>query len=134
DPLGLSSCPGDGGCSKGLEDPASNSSVDDGAPAVPVPHVADKWSREPKSLQDEMTLKAAYLGEGEEIIANLSDPRYSGMYKMELKTTSKNGKHSLVHYVKDPQTGELMDFKFKRHSNDDVKPWGNDPSVPPGGF
>lgn len=77
-----------------------------------------------------MTLKVAYSGEGEEIMANLSDPRYSGIYKMELKIKSKNGRDSVVHYVKDPKTGKLMDFKFKKHSNDNVKPWDNDPSVP----
>ncbi|MEB0207261.1 hypothetical protein [Pseudomonas sp. CCC3.1] len=53
---------------------------------------------------------------------------------MELKIKSKNGRDSVVHYVKDPKTGKLMDFKFKKHSNDNVKPWDNDPSVPPGEF
>lgn len=51
-----------------------------------------------------------------------------------LKIKSKNGNDSVVHYVRDPKTGELMDFKFKKHSTDDIKPWGNDPSGPPGVF
>lgn len=53
---------------------------------------------------------------------------------MELKVKSFNGRNSVVHYVRDPSTGNLMDFKFKKHSTEGVKPWGNDPSVPPGDF
>jgi len=76
------------------------------------------WSREPKSLQDQMTLEAAKRGEGEMKIKSLKDPQYQGMKKMEYKTKSAQGKDSVVHYVKDPKTGKLMDFKFKKHSTD----------------
>ena len=54
------------------------------------------------------------------------------MNKRELKIKSKNGRDSVVHYVLDNNTGQRMDFKFKKHSTDDIKPWGNDPSMPPG--
>lgn len=81
-----------------------------------------------------MTLQAAKEGHGVMIIEGLNDPTFKGMDKWELKVKSKNGNDSVVHYVRDPNTGELMDFKFKKHSIDDIKPWGNDPSVPPGVF
>ncbi len=65
-----------------------------------------------------MALKAAKAGEGTEIIRNLSDPRYQGMTKMQYFIKSSNGRTSTVHYVKDPKTNELMDFKFTKHSID----------------
>ena len=40
------------------------------------------------------------------------------MDKIEYKIKSGNGKDSVVHYVRDPKTGEKMDFKFKKHSTD----------------
>jgi hypothetical protein len=80
-----------------------------------------------------MALDAAKQGEGKVIIKNLGDPRYKGMEKIEYKVKSANGRDSVVHYVRDPKTGKLMDFKFKKHSGDGPKPWGNDPPVPPGG-
>ncbi|WP_347815000.1 RHS repeat domain-containing protein [Leptospira noguchii] len=77
-----------------------------------------QWSREPKSIQDQMTLDASKKGAGKNILNNLDDPKYKGMEKWEYKTKSKNGKDSVVHYVKDPKTNELMDFKFKKHSTE----------------
>lgn len=44
---------------------------------------------------------------------------------------SANGQDTVVHYVRDPKNGELMDFKFKKHSVENIRPWGNDSSVPP---
>lgn len=79
---------------------------------------ADKWSRAPKSIQDQMTLKAAQEGQGNVIIKSLNDPKFKGMEKMELKVKSNNGSDSVVHYVRDPKTQNLMDFKFKKHSTD----------------
>jgi RHS repeat-associated protein len=134
DPMGLTSCPGAGGSKPEirLEDPPVKATVNEGSPPPPAPPKPDKWSREPKSIQDQMTLQAAKEGRGVVIIENLNDPAFKGMDKIELKIKSKNGNDSVVHYVRNPQTGELMDFKFKKHSTDDIKPWGNDPSVPPG--
>jgi filamentous hemagglutinin len=91
----------------------------------------DQWSRHPKSIQDQMALQAAKEGQGVVIIKNLNDPKFKGIEKVELKVKSANGQDSVVHYVRDPKTGELMDFKFKKHSVENIKPWGNDSSVPP---
>jgi uncharacterized protein RhaS with RHS repeats len=134
DPLGLNGCPGGKNGSSGIstEPPSSKSVVKEGSPPPPEPPVTDKWSREPKSIQDQMTLQAAKEGHGVRIIEGLNDPKFKGMDKWELKVKSNNGNDSVVHYVRDPNTGELMDFKFKKHSTDDIKPWGNDPAVPPG--
>ena len=93
----------------------------------------DKWSRVPKSIQDQMALEAAKRGAGSKIRDNLGDPRFKGMEKWEYKVKSKNGQDSVIHYNRNPQTGDLMDFKFKKHSTHQPKPWGNDPAVPPGG-
>ncbi|WP_436263250.1 RHS repeat-associated core domain-containing protein [Pseudomonas brassicacearum] len=135
DPLGLVDCPGNDGCKKpavGEQDPAAKVGVDEGEPPPPAPPKPDKWSREPKSIQDQMTLQAAKEHRGKKIIKKLDDPKFKGMEKWELKTKSNNRNDSVVHYVLDPSTDKLMDFKFKKHSTDDIKPWGNDPSVPPG--
>jgi hypothetical protein len=100
---------------KAEAEPGSNSSTGTGGG---MPPDDDKWSREPKSVQDKMALDAAKNGEGQTIIRDLGDPRYKGMDKMELKVKSDAGRDSVVHYVKDPKTGEVMDFKFKKHSID----------------
>lgn len=39
--------------------------------------------------------------------------------EMELRRTSAQGVRSEVHYVRDPMTGPLMDFKFKHHVETD---------------
>ncbi|MCU1748385.1 RHS repeat domain-containing protein, partial [Pseudomonas sp. 6D_7.1_Bac1] len=136
DPLGLNDCPGAGKCKKPgeAENPAGKAGVDEGEVVPPSVRVTDKWSREPKSIQDQMTLKAAQSGEGNVIIRNLSDPDFKGMEKMELKVKSVNGNDSVVHFVRDQKTGSLLDFKFKKHSVERMKPWGNDPVVPPGDY
>jgi hypothetical protein len=58
---------------------------------------------------------------------------FKGMEKWHLRETSKGGKDTVVHYVRNPKTGELTDFKFKKNSDDsaNLKPWGDDPAVPP---
>lgn len=76
-----------------------------------------KWSRDPKTLQDQMTLDEAKKGAGERILKSLDDPAFKGMEKWELKVKSASGNDSVVHYVRNPRTGELLDFKFKKHSN-----------------
>ncbi|NLG02110.1 MAG: RHS repeat-associated core domain-containing protein, partial [Lentisphaerae bacterium] len=77
---------------------------------------ADKFSRTPKSLMDEMVLDAAKKGKGNLIIENLNDPKFKGMDKWRYGEKSTQGLNSEVHYVGDPKTGELMDFKFKHHA------------------
>jgi hypothetical protein len=74
---------------------------------------ADKFSRQPMSLMDQMVLDAAKQGNGLKIIDNLGDPAFKGMEKWSYGETSANGLRSEVHYVLDPNTGQLMDFKFK---------------------
>jgi hypothetical protein len=63
-----------------------------------------------------MTLRAAQEGQGNVLIKSLNDPKFKGMEKWELKVKSANGNDSVVHYVRDPKTNQLMDFKFKKHS------------------
>lgn len=76
------------------------------------------WSRSPKTIQDQMTLAAAKKGEGRRIMENLGDSRYKGMEKWEYKVKSNDKRDTVVHYVRDPKSGKLMDFKFKKHSAD----------------
>lgn len=83
----------------------------------PIPGTSGGFSRHPLTLQDEMALEAAKTGAGRRIIKNLGDWRYRGLEKWEYKVKSASGKDSVVHYVRNPQTGQLMDFKFKKHSN-----------------
>ncbi len=78
------------------------------------------FSRAPKSIQDQLTLDAARQGQGIVKIPSLKDRRYRGMQKMELEIISAGGRKSNVHYVRDPKTGKLMDFKFKKHSTDRI--------------
>jgi hypothetical protein len=61
------------------------------------------------------------------------DPKLKGMEKWEYSVKSKDGLDSVVHYVRDPKTGKLMDFKFKKHSLDTPGIWGitPEPKVPP---
>ncbi|WP_275250801.1 RHS repeat domain-containing protein [Vandammella animalimorsus] len=86
-----------------------------------TPAVAkDKWIREPASLQDQMTLEAAKRGAGQKIIESLNDPAFKGMEKWEYKVKSAEGLDSVVHYVRDPKTGKLYEFKFKKRSIDSI--------------
>jgi hypothetical protein len=82
--------------------------------------VDDKFIRNPNSLQDKLTLDAAKSGEGVKIMSNMGDPRYKGWDKYEYKTKSSEGFDSVVHYVKNPNTGEVADFKFKKRATDGI--------------
>jgi RHS repeat-associated protein len=81
-----------------------------------VPKGADRFSRTPISLMDEMVLDAAKQGKGIKIIDNLGDEQFKGMEKWSYSEKSAAGLRSEVHYVRDPKTGKLMDFKFKHHA------------------
>ena len=83
--------------------------------AAPGASSADRWSRAPQSLMDEMVLAAASRGEGRMIIPRLNDEAFKGMEKWSYTVRSQSGVLSEVHYVRDPKTGALMDFKFKQH-------------------
>lgn len=76
----------------------------------------DKFSRVPKGLMDQMVLEAAQNGAGQTIIRNLGDARFLGMDKCSYAVRSEAGLLSEVHYVRDPVTGNLFDFKFKHHA------------------
>lgn len=76
----------------------------------------DDFSRLPRGLMDEMVMDAAKQGKGIKIIDNLGDPRFKGMEKWSYGETSAQGLRSEVHYVRNPSTGEMMDFKFKHHA------------------
>lgn len=104
------------------------------APSNQEPTGRDPWSREPKSIQDKMVLDAAKKGAGIKIMDNLGDPNFKGWEKWEYREKSQNGRNSVVHYVRDPKTSELLDFKFKQHSTDKRGNYESkrDPSVPPG--
>ncbi|MBF0301129.1 MAG: hypothetical protein HQK51_20645 [Oligoflexia bacterium] len=67
-----------------------------------------------------MALKAAKSGAGVQIMKeiDLGDPRFQGMQKMEYKVKSAEGKDTVIHYIRDPKTGNLYDFKFKKNSVD----------------
>ena len=82
----------------------------------------DKFAgrREPKSLQDQMTLDAAKKGEGDTIISadKIKDPKFKGMEKAQLKTTSDSGKKSVVNFMRKPGSKEGADFKFKKRSDE----------------
>jgi RHS repeat-associated protein len=75
----------------------------------------DRFSRQPLSLMDEMVMGSAKQGKGIRIIDSLGDPNFKGMEKWMYSEKSANGLRSEVHYVRDPKTGRLLDFKFKHH-------------------
>jgi RHS repeat-associated protein len=83
---------------------------------IPTYNAPDKWSRLPRSTMDQMVLDAAKRGKGDMIIKNLNDPQFKGMEKWSYGETSGAGLRSEVHYVRDPATGKLFDFKFKHHA------------------
>ena len=80
--------------------------------------ISDKFSREAKGLMDQMAMDAAKRGAGDMIMPTLSDPAFAGMEKFSYTVISDAGLVSEVHYVRNPKTGELMDFKFKRHAGE----------------
>ncbi len=76
----------------------------------------DPHSREPKSLKDQYVLEMAQNNQGVKTkMQKLDDPRFQGMDKMSISHKSLDGQRSEVHYVRDPQTGKLYDFKYKSH-------------------
>jgi hypothetical protein len=66
---------------------------------------ADKFSRTPMSLMDEMVLDSAKQGNGIKLFDNLGDADFKGMEKWSYGETSANFLRSEVHYVRDPNSG-----------------------------
>jgi len=65
-----------------------------------------------QNAQDVQALAEAEAGMGRNLNLKLGDPRYQGWEKWHHSVGPKGGK-SVVHYLRDPQTGFLTDFKFK---------------------
>lgn len=63
-------------------------------------------------------MDAARRGDGTKIIDSLSDPAFKGMEKWDYKLKPMEGRNSVVHDIRDPATGVLADFKFKKRSTD----------------
>jgi len=84
----------------------------------------DKFSdcRDPKSIQDKMTLDAAKSGKGDTIIPadEIKDPKFKdkGMEKAQYKTKSDQGKDSVVNYMRKPGSDSGTDYKFKKRSDE----------------
>lgn len=70
------------------------------------------FRRIPKTAQDVQALKGAQSGLGRNLKIKLGDPRYQGWEKWHYSFGPKGGK-SVVHYLRNPKTGFLTDFKFK---------------------
>jgi RHS repeat-associated protein len=90
-------------------------SLDDAAQLArnqPYGPVNNVFRRLPKSAQDVLALEGAQAGKGRLIMENLSDPRYTGWEKWHYSVGPKGSK-SVVHYIRNPETGYLTDFKFK---------------------
>jgi hypothetical protein len=66
----------------------------------------------PKSAQDLQALTEAQTGMGRNLNPSLKGPRYWGWEKWHHSVGTKGSK-SVVHYLRNPQTGFLTDFKFK---------------------
>jgi RHS repeat-associated protein len=85
--------------------------IDDAAGAL---RKGDRY-RSPLNLMDQMALAAAKEGKGVKIIDSLGDPQFKGMEKWSYTEVSSSGHRTEVHYVRDPSSGSLMDFKFVYH-------------------
>jgi hypothetical protein len=70
------------------------------------------FRRLPNSAQDTQALLEAQAGMGRNLNITLKDPRYLGWEKWH-HSLGPNGNKSVVHYLRDPKTGFLTDFKFK---------------------
>jgi hypothetical protein len=95
--------------------------------AAPLVGGAGRWIRDALSIQDQMTMSAARSGAGARLFENLGDPQFKGMEKWAYKVKSADELDSVVHYVRDPNSGELMDFKFKKRSGDGLGKYEKDP-------
>ena len=70
------------------------------------------FRRLPNSAQDVQALTEAQAGMGRNLNIKLGDPTYQGWEKWHHSVGPKGSK-SVVHYLRNPQTGFLTDFKFK---------------------
>ena len=73
----------------------------------------DVFRRTPNTLSEKLALDEAKGGAGRKIIDGLNDPRFKGLEKWSHRRQNSGGTSTEIHYVRDPKTGKLMDFKFK---------------------
>lgn len=97
-----------------LQFPFSDVSSEE-APAAALVHDAPGVT--PETLMEQLVLTEAQKGNGRRLELDLVDRKYLGMEKWQTSTRSKSGRTATVHFVRDPKTGELMDFKFIRGKN-----------------
>ena len=69
--------------------------------------------RLPNTLSEELAMEEAKHGAGEVIIQSLKDPRYRGWQKMQHVHRNPDGSNTVIHYIRNPETGYTTDFKFK---------------------
>jgi len=74
---------------------------------------ADKFRRTPRNLAEKLSMDEAKGGAGRKIMDGLSDPKYGGMEKWQHVHRHPDGTNTVIHYVRNPATGKLTDFKLK---------------------
>jgi hypothetical protein len=74
---------------------------------------SDPWRRTPENLYEKIAHQQAKAGMGRVEMRGLNDPMFKGMDKVHLSLKTHNGRVVVVHYVRDPKTMRIMDFKFK---------------------
>ena len=75
--------------------------------------VVDKFRRTPNNLGEKLSMDEAMGGAGKKIMDGLNDPKFKGMEKWQHVHRNPDGTNTVIHYVRDPATGNLLDFKFK---------------------
>ena len=75
--------------------------------------VADKFRRTPTNLSEKLAMDEAMGGAGKKVMSGLNDPKFKGMEKWQHVHRNPDGTITVIHYVRDPATGNLLDFKFK---------------------
>ena len=73
----------------------------------------DLARRKPQNLSEKLALDEAQRGAGKKIIDNLRDRRFNGMEKWQHVHHNPDGTKTVIHYVRNPETGQRLDFKFK---------------------
>jgi hypothetical protein len=73
----------------------------------------DKFRRTARNLYEKLSMDEAKGGAGKKIIDSLSDPKFKGMEKWQHIRRNPDGTNTVIHFVRDPATGNLLDFKFK---------------------
>ncbi len=69
---------------------------------------------EPQNLAEQLSLKAAKNGGGIEIMkGQINDPARQNWQKMQYTHPQPDGSHIVIHYWRNPTTGETNAFKFK---------------------